>query len=370
MLRFKGFIVEHFNIIQEAKKSVAKSSALESDDKGKLHELLLAKHLHPENKLPSHWRSKSEDYGGTPDQVHDRLKAKVGKDAYNEINSHAKNTAAAVMSHLHEHGHIGGKTGHVIHDVHWTSNRDAEHNPGDHEKTTGIKDRNSNADLIITTKNKKGQKKFVGISAKYGSQAKPNFKNSGLDSLEKESGVPKGTYTKLQKKHDDYAESIGYKGTKKDRHVQYKSDVAKRQVSPKSAAAKRATAAEQSSLTARSAMASAHSAALSDKSDSELRNIVRGNVSPPTDIPHIVVHSHVQSDGTSIPRVHAAEKIADEHLNNFENLHVGKGDGIRSTIKGTVKSGKHKGKIMTVASQTFKAASGPNKGTAGVFKLG
>ena len=35
-----------------------------------------------------------------------------------------------------------------------------------------------------------------------------------------------------------------------------------------------------------------------------------------------------------------------------------------------VKSGKNKGTPVTVASQTFKAGSGPHKGTAGVFKLG
>lgn len=366
MLNFSKYLTE------AKKPSQAKTAETASDDKGKLHELLLAKHLHPENQLPSHWRSKSEDYGGTPEQVHDRLKAKVGKAAYGEINTHAKQTAAEIKTHMTEAGHIGGKTGHVIHDVHWTSNRDAEHNPGDHERTTGIKDKNSNADLIITTKPKKaGASKFVGISAKYGSQAKPNFKNSGLESLEKEAGHPKGTYAKLQQKHESGMEKLGYRGTRNERHAQYKLDVAKREISPTSVASKRATAAEESSRSTRSAMASLHRKALGKKSDSELRDIIRKNVSPTTVIPHIVAHSHVQSDGSSIPRVHAAEHIADNHLNNFENLRVEKSEsGIRASIKGTVKSGKNKGTPVTVASQTFKAGSGPHKGTAGVFKLG
>lgn len=351
---------------------MAKTASVESDDKGKLHELLLAKHLNPKGTLPSHWRSKSEDYGGTPEQVHDRLKTKVGKAAYGEINSHAKQTAGAIMGHLGEYGHIGGKTGHEIHDIHWTSNRDAEHNPGDHEKTTGVKDKNSNADLIITTKHKKtGEKKFVGISAKYGSQAKPNYRNSGLDSLEKEAGHAKGTYTSIQKNHEKAVEKLGYKGTRQQRHTQYKADIVKREESPKSMAAKRATAAEASSLSSRSHMASKHREGLGTKSDSQLRDIVRKNVSPPTVFPHVVAHSHVQSDGSAKSVVHPAHSIADEHLNNFDKLHVDKKEGgIRASIKGTVKSGKNAGKVMTVASQTFKAGSGPHKGTAGVFKLG
>jgi len=367
MLNFLQYLLS-----EEKKPSKAKTASIESDDKGKLHELLLAKHVNPKNSLPSHWRSKSEDYGGTPEQVHSKLKAKVGKAAYNEINTHAKQTAGAIISYLGEHGHIGGKTGHEIHDVHWTSNRDAEHNPGDHEKTTGIKDKNSNADLIITTKhNKTGEKKFIGISAKYGSQAKPNYRNSGLDSLEKEANNSKGTYTKIQKAHEMNSENLGYTGTRQQRHTQYKLDVVKRTTSPRSVAAKRSAAAEQSSLSARSQMASLHRKGLSSKSDSQLRDLITKNVSPPTVIPHIVAHSHVQSDGSANSIVHPAESIASNHLNNFENLHVDKKEnGIRATIRGTVKTGKNKGKKVVVASQTFKAGSGPHKGTAGVFKLG
>lgn len=365
MLNFSEYLLE------AKKPSEAKTAGVESDDKGKLHELLLAKHLHPKNRLPSHWRSKSEEYGGTPEQVHRKLKDKIGKAAYDEINSHAKQTAAAIVDHLHDAGHIGGKTGHSITDVHWTSNRDAEHNPGDHEKTTGVKDRNSNADLIITTTHKKtGKKKFVGISAKYGSQANPNYKNSGLQSLEKEAGQPKGTYTAILQKHTKNAEELGYRGSIKEKHAQYKLDKATRAVSPRSAAAKRATAAEQSSLEARKKIAGLHRSGLSGKSDSELRDIIRSNVSPKTVIPHIVAHSNVQSDGSAISRVHPAHSIADEHLDNFSNLHVDEKEaGITATIKGTVKSGKNKGKIVNVASQVIKGGSGPLKGFAGAFTL-
>jgi len=369
----------------EAKKpSQAKSAGVMSDDKGKLHELLLAKHMNPTGKLPSHWRSKSEEYGGTPTQVHTRLKKKVGAAAYKEIHDNAKNTAAAVIEHLHKNGRMEG---HEIANIHWTSNRDSEHNPGDHEKTTGVKDKNSNADLILTLSNRKtGKKKFIGVSAKYGSQSKPNLQNSGLDALEKEAGVAKGSYANRLKKHNDDVENLGYTGTSKQRHTQYKNDIAEREAykktnkgklegfkpsSAKSAKAlKRAIAAEQSSHKARTEMANHHRSALTGKNDAELRDMIRKNASPKTIHPHIIAHTHVQSDGSSVPHVSASENHADHHLNKFENLHVEGGDGgIAVTIKGVAKEGKNAGKVVPVATRTFKAGSGPHKGVAGVFKL-
>ncbi len=373
-------------ILTEAKKpSSAKSAAVSSDDKGKLHELLLAKHLHPENKLPSHWRSASEDYGGTPKQVHARLKAKIPPAAYKEINSHAKQTATAVKAHFEQVGHTGKVSGHAVRDVHWTSNRDAEHNPGDHERTTGIKDKNSNADLIVTTVHKKtGDKKFVGISAKYGSESKPNLKNSGLDTLEKEAGHKKGAYSSLLHAHNKTAEGLGYSGSRKQRHQQYKSDIAEREEYKKknktlagfkpssqstSKALNRATEAEKSSLETRKTMASMHREAFSVKTDPELRKIIKNNASPKTVIPHIVAHSHVQNDATAVPKIHSAESHAENHLAKFKNLRVEKaGSGISVNIKGDHISSKKTG--VNVATQTFKAGSGPHKGIAGAFKLG
>ena len=62
MLKFKDFIKEDFNT--EDLLLEAESSSVESDDKGKLHELLLAKYLHPEEKLPEHHRSFSDNQIG------------------------------------------------------------------------------------------------------------------------------------------------------------------------------------------------------------------------------------------------------------------------------------------------------------------
>jgi len=341
------------------------TTSIENDDKGKLHELLLAKHLHHEGKLPSHHRSYSEneDHAGTPQQVHDRLKNKVGEAAYTEIDNHARKTAEAVRNHLIKRGHLGGKNGHVITDVHWSSNRDTENKPGDHEKTTGSRDVNSNADIILTTKNKRGKTVFHGISAKYGSQKQPNYKNSGLDSLEKQARQKQGTYTNLMKQHEKHMETIGYTGTKAQRHAQYKAD----KVSSDSAAKKRVAEAEKSSLQSRTQMARLHEKGLSGMSDAELRTHISSQVSPKTKINHVVAHSLVnQKTGEATPVVHDADHIANDHLDHYENLHVKPGNGISADIYGT-----HKitGKVRKVASQVFKASSGPHKGVAGAFKL-
>ena len=56
MLNFKSFLKEETLLVEKAL-----SSAVDSDDKGKLHEILLSKHLHPETKLPDHHRAESEN---------------------------------------------------------------------------------------------------------------------------------------------------------------------------------------------------------------------------------------------------------------------------------------------------------------------
>ena len=355
-----------------------------NDDKGKLHELLLAKHLHPKNQLPSHHRSESDnpDHAGTPTQVHDKLKNKMSEHEYHSIDSHAKQTAKSVMNHLHKNGHI--PKDHVVHDIHWTSNRDTEKKAGDHEKTTGTKDVNSNADLIITHRHKNDKKAehkhFIGVSAKYGSQ-KPNYKNPGLDALEKHAGHPAGTYTKIQKAHEDKMSHSGYPGTQAARHKQYKEDKkvldseksghedehgSLEHFKPKSKEAKRAHTAEQSGLEARKQMARKHEQGLNKKSDTELRHHVASLVSPATVYHHIVAHSKTKGDGSAESKVADAHDIAHEHLHKFTGLHVKKGTGISATIHGT---NKQTGKTGPVATIGFKGTSGPHKGTNGTVKL-
>lgn len=356
----------------------AESSSVSSDDKGKLHELLLSKHLNPKKKLPEHHRSENEEYGGTPQQVHDRLKEKISPAAYKEINAHAKQTADAVMRHIET---VKDFKDHDISNVHWTSNRDTLKKAGDHEKTTGVKDVNANADLILTMKHKKtGKTKFAGVSAKYGTEEQPNYRNDGLLALEQKGGLKPGTLTDIQKAHDkDMADRVGYVGTKAERHEQYK--IGRKQKSEEKAAWKtktgsnkgfvpkkkesiKATAAEEASIIARKKMARHLDAGLGNMSDEQLRNFIRGQVSPPTKTYHIVAHSHVKDDGSAVSKVGDMSRIADKHLDNFQNLRVKKGSGIYTQIVGD-----YNGKERPVAQQILKTGSGPVKGSAGSFKL-
>lgn len=405
MLNFTSFLKEQFLVER------ALSSDVESDDKGKLHELLLAKHLHPNSQLPMHHRSESEneEHAGTPQQVHDRLKKKIGDAAYNEIDSHAKQTAEAVKKELADKGHTGN--GVHIGDVHWTSNADKANKPGDHEKTTGVKDVNSNADLILTLHDKEGKKVgYHGISAKYGTN-EPNYRNPGLESMEKTAGLEKGSLKALTDNHHKHMEALGYNGSADQRNIQYKIDkmdidkargehakyegllAQGKTLSKKNAvmhehlgkflqahdamksdkqrqefvqhAHARAAGAEASSLVAKQSVAKHFAEGLAKKSDSELRDVIRDHVSAPTHIPHTVAHSKVKNDGSAESIVTPSHSIADEHMAKVNNLHVVH-QGTSAVIRGTH---AETGKTVRVATMTAKSSSGPHKGIVGTFGL-
>lgn len=404
MLKFKTFLKEENQKLLVEK---ALSADVESDDKGKLHELLMSKHLHPENRLPDHHRSESEneDHAGTPVQVHDRLRKKIGEAAYNEIDRHAKQTADSLVKHLHEQGHLG--KGVSIGNVHWTSNPDKTNKAGDHEKTTGIKDVNSNADLILTL-HKDGKKVgHHGISAKYGSN-EPNYRNPGLESMEKTAGITGGSLKRLTDAHHESMVKLGYNGSADQRNIQYKIDKmgiekakaehsklqslidAGKGLSTKNKimhehlakfiqahdshkhpevfahqAATRAAQAEASSLESKQAVAKHFSEHLAKHDDAKLRQVVRDHVSAPTHIPHTVAHSKVKDDGSAESVLKPSHTIADDHLNNYENLHVVH-QGSTSVIRGTY---KQTGKIGRVATFTVKSSSGPHKSLVGTFGL-
>ena len=345
-----------------------------SDDKGKLHELLLGKYLNPSNKLPSHHRGNCEKYIGTPIEIHKKLLAKIGKIEYNIINKNSKETAVAIKEYLTKNKYISKRN--VIVDVYWTSNRDTVNSPGDHEKTTGIRDVNSNADLMILMSNKS----YIGISAKYGSQ-KPGFRNSGLVELAKTSGNDPAIYLNMYKNHLIQMEKYGYVGTAEDKHKLYKKDSTAKLLHhkkyenlnksaplfvPKTIASKRAQKAEEASVVLRTTMARLNEMGLSNLSDNKLRKFIKSVISPQTIFPHIISHCKIQSDKSIKPEIQHSDELIDDHLAKFKKLHIKPGNGIASVICGINKS---TGKVGRVSEQTFKSISGPVKNIAGVFKL-
>ena len=422
MLNFKSFLKEEL-IVDEVDfdedyylSEAAATKGTGSDDKGKMHELLLSKYLHPEKRLPDHHRSESEneDHAGTPDQVHDRLRKKIGDAAYHEIDSHAKQTAEAVHKELHDEGHVG-KNEHIS-NVFWTSNPDKESKAGDHEKTTGVKDVNANADLIVRIADKHGNTHHVGVSAKYGSQ-KPNYRNPGIDSLEKLAGLESGSTTKHMAAHKANMDAAGYTGSADNRNYQTKVDEmaakggadavrqewahheAKRLSGQKlssketlmhkttkdfldahdglskskqsafvAKAAARGASARESNLNARKNIAKDLHAGFSKHSPEHITEMIRGMVSPPTHIPHIIAHSKVNDDGSAESDVKPANDIASKHFANFDmstvRPHV-------SNSAAVVFKAIHKktGKLSNVATINVKSSSGAHKGTVGAVTL-
>ena len=413
MLQFKSFLKESLLNEEEMLLEAAESQSVEADDKGKLHELLLAKYLHPATQLPEHHRSLSDnpDHAGTPEQVHEKLKNKISPAAYSEIDSHAKQSAEQFKTHLKEQGHFGD--GGSIGNVHWTSNADKPNVAGDHEKTTGVKDVNSNADLIVTLHDKMGKVMgHHGISAKYGSQ-EPNYRNDGLASLESKSGLESGALSGMLDHHHKAMENLGYTGSADQRNIQTKIDempmeerrnklsefqgqiAGGKKLSGKNKtmhehlhkfteshdalpekerdgflhnAKNRAAMARESSKQIRTSMTQKFGEGLSKKNPDELANIIRQNVSPQTHIPHTVVHSQVKNDGSAHSHVKPMHTLTDEHLSQFEpgSLQIVPGKGTAVTIKG-----KHAqtGKMKVAARYTLKGSSGPHKGVVGTFKL-
>lgn len=416
MFNFKEFLKEEtrpLTLMEEVLLEMAAATKeTANDDKGKMHELLLAKYLHPEQRLPEHHRSFSDndEHAGTPDQVHDRLKEKIGKAAYNEIDGHAQQTARAIKRHFETNGHQN--TGENISNVFWTSNRDTAGKPGDHEKTTGVKDQNSNADLIARITDKAGNIKHVGVSAKYGSR-EPNYANPGLESLEKHAGMPKGTLNKHMEAHNANMDKLGYDGSADQRNIQTKLDEGgihfareqlakhaatlaagkklgrkdkvmhdnakafvethdalpeKKRTQFLSAASQRAATARAGNLEARKQMAKEFHSHLAKKSPEELGNILRNSVSPPTHIPHIVAHSKVKNDGSAESVIKPMHSIADDHFSQFDmsTLRPNVANGTSVTFKAKhLKSGKE----MNVGLINIKSSSGAHKGAVGSLKL-
>jgi hypothetical protein len=431
MLNFKTFLKEE--LINEELLLEAESSSVDSDDKGKLHELLLAKYLHPQEKLPEHHRSFSDnaDHAGTPEQVHSKLKDKIPSAAYDEIDRHAKQSAAAFKESLKAQGHIGDHA--HIGNVHWTSNADKEGKPGDHFKTVkdangnGVSDPNSNADLIVTLHDKEGKPVgYHGISAKYGSQ-EPNYRNPGLDSLEKTAKLPSGSLRVAHDIHTANMEKLHYTGSADQRNIMTKIDemsmedsVAtsgkskgkiipgirseyarlsaqhankalsgktktmhehlgkflqahdslpkKEQAAFLQSASQRAALARQSNNEKNTQIMQQFTAGIAKHTPEELENIIRQNVSPNTHIPHTVVHSKVKEDGSAQSVIKPMHSLADEHLSQFEpgSLKVYPGKGTAVAIKGIhIKTGKP----VVAARYTVKSSSGAHKSPVGTFKL-
>lgn len=167
MLKFKQILSEalQLNALFEAKAAEENESGKKADAKGKAFEIEFAKHLHPKQQYPTHYR---DEDGKRPEEIAANLKNLFGDEHYSRISEHARIAAAHYRDHVYEKGHM--KKGENPDIIAWTSQ------PSDHQSFTGKKDPNANADVMF----RKGRK-FRGISLKYG--AKPGLRSPGIKDL-------------------------------------------------------------------------------------------------------------------------------------------------------------------------------------------
>jgi len=151
MFTFRNFI---FSLLEEKRQG-----AKQSDDEGKMFEILSGYHLNGQNHM-SHYREE----GKTPKNIHDEIKDRIGEEAYNRINNHASNMAQKIHDHLHSMGYKG-----KIRKVVWTSQK------SDIKHFTGKDDPNNESDVMVEYHHAPGSTKngieHVGYSMKYANNA-------------------------------------------------------------------------------------------------------------------------------------------------------------------------------------------------------
>lgn len=341
MFKFKNYITESYG-------NVFLTEAVANDDKGKLFELLHAKHMHPETKLPTHYR---DEEGKSPEEVHNAIKGRITKPEYQTIERHARDSAHAMRQHLREQGHNPDH----ISNVAWTSN-----GARDVARFTGKDDPHNDSDVMYQFKHpKSGKVTHAGVGLKYGSQKEPNIRNPGLDSLERMTGAK--TLLSRFKSHKKKLTTLGYKGTTAENHAQWK----------KEKTSTRGKAAEASKLETTRGMARDVHKALAEKSSGDLANYVRGVVSPQTVHTTFRMHtrtSHNEAGSNANHHIDEPSKDIEHHLSQFSELMMDKkhSGGISVVIRGRRKSD---GKVVPVLQHAIKGVSGPMKGLAATTKL-
>jgi hypothetical protein len=356
MKSFKIYLKENDYIYESSLLCEEISS---SDDKGKLHELLLGYHLshHGDDNsvksFPKHFRNELTQK--TPEQTHDDIKARISPEDYSEAHKRAKEAADATRSHLKAHHGLDPEH---IKNVSWTSNK------SDHEKLTGKKDANSDADLMITTDHPEHGKQYHGVSVKVGSNA-PNLRNPGLSQLNTLTHANPEVTKGIIDKHNKATHEAGYDSlnTQDDNHKQYKSD----KVSSDSEAKGRATNAEKSKLDTVKGLAKHYTNAINELHPDHVKHILRTLVAPPTVHPHFRLHTK-----TPLPNK-AGDTVShtENHQENLEKSLAGHQYGYHAEQKGQrviIHAKNPDGTLKRVAEIGMKGGSGPLKGFNGTVK--
>ena len=220
MLKFRQFVSETkmgvhrgtrhgLSSLTEAKDDASREMGASNHTMGVLHELLVGKNLQGSH-METHDRIDDNGRRETPKAAHDRLKAQIHPNDYRDINNKARSAAADLKAHVEEK-HPGFKVHRVTH----TSK------PGDTEKVTGIKAKQSgedsdSSDNYITIKHPKtGEVRHIGVSLKVSKNTTKSLPSSNLGI---ESSGSKSKELLKQHQENIHAEHPEIKNIKKEAH--------------------------------------------------------------------------------------------------------------------------------------------------------
>lgn len=320
-----------------------------NDSKGKLNEILLSVHLSANGgAFPDHFR----DFDMSPRIIHDKLRIEIGDDEYNRVFTYTHEMASEIKGVL-MFDQLMANTIDVA-CVTWTSNGDTELTPGDHEKLTGIKDVNSDADLIVQTISGN----YVGISAKYGVSKNITLRGPGAATLEAITGA--------QDLHSHWLEHIrfcqeelGFEGTQASMHEHFKTCKSSSNSALKNVAKK----AVDSSLKARHRIMESIHTALMTKSSDDLKQLIFDLASPTTYYPHYRTQTRPTKTGAQ-HHVHRIKEHTLKCLANYFKFDVNEEFKAATTlaIYGYRESDGTRERVATIS---VKGRSGPVKGWNG-----
>ena len=326
MLKFIEYIIE-------AKiKPISTKNA--SDSAGKVHEILVGKHLNG-GKFPEDYRVE----GKRPSDIHDAHATALFGDKftshakYKSMDKAASEVASKIKAHLSSEHSIKPKR------TAWTSQA------SDHEKETGVKDSLNKADLIVTGSHKGNHHtgKKAAISLKYGELKKTNYSNPGLKTLGNLSGTD---LTKHQEPHRKLLKSLGSPS-----HEEYKVHPKKEKIEASSKAMTQAVAHDF-----------AEGVRKKYKNDEEMKGYIKKSVGAvghtpggdveagKTHLPHVIAKTKVKKDGSHEHTVVGGTEHVHNYLSHFKDLHVSHSPGQSSVaVFGTHKKTGKKMEVHRVS---------------------
>lgn len=311
-----------------------------NDAKGKLNELMLGWSL-AGNTWPAHFRVEGMD----PESTAVACLELLGDEEYLRIATDAHAMVDVLTTTLHADGLLANTTD--VWNVHWTSNDDSVGSIGDHEMLTGVKDLNSDADIMFQTVS---TSEFVGVSAKYGTSRHTSIRNPGIGWIASRLGIVEEV-DRLVTSHEEALRDLGWTGTHQENHERFKSD----RSSPESLAA------IELSLEKRKHAARLIETALLRLDDWNLREFVRDVVAPITVHTHYRTHSRPTRTGTDHTVQHSQE-AAVLALNRFDRVWVEFSRGICVVVKGHNVEFDDEETLLVLQ---VKNQSGPVKGWCG-----